>query len=250
MLSKNLQKNVRALSLKKIRDERLLFIAEGAKLVGDLMGFFECEMLFATEKCSLALDAYSVQHITDDEMRRISQLTTPTSVLAVFRQPQRTLDLQLLKSELVLVLDAVQNPGNLGTILRIADWFGIRHVVCSTDSADVFNPKTVQATMGALARVQVHYTDLHAFLTAYRSLDLPVYGTFLDGTDIYQHDLCPCGAILLGNEGSGVSPSVAAFATECLCIPSFPPGVPTSESLNVAVAAAVVCAEFRRRALM
>lgn len=156
MLSKNLQKNVRALSLKKIRDERLLFIAEGAKLVGDLMGFFECEMLFATEKCSLALDAYSVQHITDDEMHRISQLTTPTSVLAVFRQPQRTLDLKLLKSELVLVLDAVQNPGNLGTILRIADWFGIRHVVCSTDSADVFNPKTVQATMGALARVQVH----------------------------------------------------------------------------------------------
>ncbi len=234
--------------MKKVRDERLLFVAEGEKLVGDLLDFFECEALFATEKCRLPLDEKLVQLVTDSEMQRLSQLTTPTAVLAVFRQPQRPLDVHRLKNELILLLDAVQNPGNLGTILRIADWFGIRHVVCSPDTADVFNPKTVQATMGALARVQVHYADLAAFLTDYRQLNLPVYGTFLDGTNLYQHQLRSCGAILLGNEGNGVSPTVAAFATERIRIPNFPDGAPTSESLNVAAAAAVVCAEFRRRA--
>lgn len=248
MLSKNQQKNMRALAMKKVRDERRLFVAEGEKLVGDLLGFFGCEALFATENCRLPLDARLAQRVTDDEMRRISQLAAPTPVLAIFRQPERSLELRQLKTELVLVLDAVQNPGNLGTILRIADWFGIRHVICSPDTADVFNAKTVQATMGALARVQVHYADLPAFLAAYRELGLPVYGTFLDGTDIYRHDLRGCGAVLLGNEGNGVSPLVAAFATERIRIPNFPAGAPTSESLNVAVAAAVVCAEFRRRA--
>ncbi len=248
MLSKNQQKNIRALAQKKVRDEQRLFVAEGEKLVGDLLGFFECEALFATEKCSLPLDAHAVQRITDDEMHRISQLATPTTVLAVLRQPQRTLDVKRLSGELILVLDAVQNPGNLGTILRIADWFGIRHVVCSLDTADAFNAKTVQATMGALARVQVHYADLPTFLTDYQTLNLPVYGTFLNGTNLYQHQLQACGAILLGNEGNGVSPAVAAFATERIRIPNFPAGAPTSESLNVAAAAAVVCAEFRRRA--
>lgn len=249
MLSKNQQKNIRALSMKKVRDEQRLFVAEGEKLVGDLLGFFEYEALFATEKCRLPLDKKLTQQVTDSEMQRLSQLTTPTAVLAVFRQPQRPLDVRQLKKELILLLDAVQNPGNLGTILRIADWFGIRHVVCSPDTADVFNPKTVQATMGALARVQVHYADLVAFLTDYRQLNLPIYGTFLDGTNLYQHQLRPCGAILLGNEGNGVSPAVAAFATERIRIPNFPDGTPTSESLNVAAAAAVVCAEFRRRAV-
>ncbi len=247
MISKNQIKLVRSLGMKKVRDEQHLFVAEGEKLVGDLLPHFVCESLFVTPECALQHHFAAAQMVSHDEMHRLSQLTAPTSVLAVFRQPDYQFSVDSLRSELILVLDEVQNPGNLGTIVRIADWFGIRHIVCSPSTADIFNPKTVQATMGALARVQVHYADLPLILTEYQKLGLPIYGTFLDGENLYRRKLSASGAIILGNEGNGVSPRVAAFANERLLIPNYPTGAPTSESLNVAVAAAVVCAEFRRR---
>ena len=247
MISKNQIKLVRSLGMKKVRDEQRLFIAEGEKLVGDLLPHFDCESLFVTPECALQHHFAAAQTVSHDEMHRLSQLTALTSVLAVFRQPDYKFSVDSLRSELILVLDEIQNPGNLGTIVRIADWFGIHHIVCSPSTADIYNPKSVQATMGALARVQVHYADLPSFLADYQSLGLHIYGTFLDGENLYQKNLAACGAIIFGNEGNGVSQRVAAFAGEHLLIPNYPAGALTSESLNVAVAAAVVCAEFRRR---
>ena len=144
-----------------------------------------------------------------------------------------------------LALDGVQDPGNLGTILRIADWFGIHHVLCSNGSADVYNPKCVQSCMGALARVEVHYCDLPEVL---RETEVPVFGTFLDGTDIYEEELSPNGIIVMGNEGNGISEEVGKLVNRRLYVPNFPKGSTTTESLNVAVATGIVCAEFRRRA--
>jgi TrmH family RNA methyltransferase len=149
-----------------------------------------------------------------------------------------------LKNELVLMLDGVQDPGNLGTIARIADWFGIRNILCSAETADIYNPKAVQATMGALARVKFHYTDLLQLLSQY---DGPVYGTFLDGENIYGQELSENGIIVMGNEGKGISQGVGEMINRRLYIPNYPIGTQTTESLNVAIATSIVCAEFRRR---
>jgi TrmH family RNA methyltransferase len=153
----------------------------------------------------------------------------------------------LKDKQLILALDSVQDPGNMGTIIRIADWFGIKNIVCSTTTVDVYNSKTVQSTMGALARVAVHYVDLVEFLKQCRNCDYPIYGTFLDGESIYTKKLSSHGVIVMGNEGKGVSKEVASEIGEKLLIPSYPVDVVTSESLNVAVATAIVCSEFRRR---
>jgi TrmH family RNA methyltransferase len=150
----------------------------------------------------------------------------------------------VLDGKLSLALDTVQDPGNLGTIIRIADWFGIEHVLCSKETVEVYNPKVVQATMGALARVSVHYVDLVEVL---KETSLPVYGTFLEGEDIYGEALSAEGVIVMGNEGNGVSEEVKKLVSRKLYIPNFPKGRETSESLNVAVATAITCAEFRRR---
>jgi len=151
-----------------------------------------------------------------------------------------------LNGSLSLALDNVQDPGNLGTILRIADWFGIRNVLCSIGTADVFNPKTVQATMGAIGRIRIHYTDLPTFLA---TVKLPVYGTFLEGKVLYDAELQNEGIIVMGNEGNGISQAVEKWITDKLYIPDYPAESTGSESLNVSVATAIVCSEFRRRAL-
>lgn len=252
MVSKNKQKLLRQLASKKHRDELGLFIAEGPKVVGDLLaGKMHCHLLFATREWlgATGAQAEEVIEVTQEELERISLLKTPRDVLAVFRQPSCTATAALAdipRSELVLALDGVQDPGNLGTIIRIADWFGITHIFCSPDTADAFSPKTVQATMGAIARVGVHYLPLVPFLEA-AGPDVPVYGTFLNGTDIYAQPLSPHGVIVMGNEGNGISQAVEAVVNSRLFIPSFPPERPTSESLNVAIATAITCAEFRRR---
>jgi TrmH family RNA methyltransferase len=151
--------------------------------------------------------------------------------------------------KLILALDGVQDPGNLGTICRLADWFGIEDIICSTETADIFNPKAIQATMGAIARVRIHYTNLTEFLTEVASQDTRIYGTFLDGKNIYERELTPHGIIVMGNEGKGISPDIEALVTDKLFIPNYPSDRPTTESLNVAVATAITCAEFRRRAV-
>ncbi|MBR2630459.1 MAG: RNA methyltransferase [Bacteroidaceae bacterium] len=256
MISKNKVKYVRSLEMKKFRKADAVFVAEGYKLVGDLLDVFECVYLVATAEWISTYDVWvrklknrgiEVDEVTEDELKRVSFQETPQQVLAVFKQPVYEVDVNVVaKKELCLMLDDVQNPGNLGTIVRLADWFGIEHIFCSKGCADIYNPKTVQATMGGLARVQVHYVDLVEMLRGLET-GIPVYGTFLDGENMYQKKLGNKGLIVMGNEGKGVSKDVEAFVSERLYIPNYPEGHETSESLNVAIATAIVCAEFRRR---
>ena len=168
-------------------------------------------------------------------------------MLAVVEMPKYSIEREKVKKSLNLVLDDVQDPGNLGTIIRIADWFGIEDIFCSPLTADCYNPKVVQATMGAITRVRIHYLDLDALFGDFAADDMPVYGTFLEGEPIYNADLADRGFIVMGNEGRGVSDSIARWVTNKLYIPPFPVDQPSSESLNVAVATAITCSEFRRR---
>ena len=252
MLSKNKQKYIRSLSQKKYRDEENAFIAEGPKLVEELMAHFQCVLLVKTPdyKESFRLQTGTeVIVVNQMELTKVSNLKTPQSVLAVFKKPaQDSIHLQDICKNLCLALDAIQDPGNLGTIIRIADWFGIEHIFCSTDTADAFSPKTIQATMGAMARVQLHYVDLPALITSLHK-DIPVYGTFLDGNDMYGEPLSGNGLIVMGNEGNGISEEVSRLINRRLYIPNYPQERETSESLNVATATAIICAEFRRRLL-
>ena len=248
MLSKNKIKYIRSLELKKNRKEEQVFIAEGHKLVEDLLGHFSCKLLVATSAWlnqHRSVEAEEIIEVTQEELAKASFQKTPQGVLAVFEQPQYECDSKVLKDSLCLALDDVQDPGNLGTIIRLADWFGIEHIFCSQGTADVYNPKTIQATMGAVARVKVHYCDLVSLIRSLK--DVPVYGTFLDGDNMYGKTLSANGLIVMGNEGKGVSPEVGNLINERLYIPNYPMGRITSESLNVAIATAIVCSEFRRR---
>ena len=250
MLSKAKVKYIRSLELKKFRNENDAFVAEGNKLVADLLPAFECELLIAHASWMATqgnIPAKELLLAENDEIRKVSFLKTPQDVLAVFRRPVWDIMEANPKKDLILALDGVQDPGNLGTIIRLADWFGISHVICGKDSADVFNPKAIQATMGALARVKTHYTDLEPFLRTQLEQGIPLYGTFLNGENIYKKVLSPNGIIIMGNEGNGIRPSIERLIKERLYIPNYPEGKKTSESLNVAIATAVICAEFRRR---
>jgi len=236
---------VRSLADKRERDEQRLFIAEGSKLVEEIQNSNLCIRHIYTTRKDFVGDR--VEYIERREMERISQLKSPTDCLAVVEQPRHRLSVGELSSHLILALDGVQNPGNLGTILRLADWFGVRDVVCSKECADCYNPKVVQATMGAILRVRVHYVDnLAEFLTAARGLGMPIYGTLLDGENIYTKRLQKRGVIVMGNEGRGLSAECCEALTDRVLIPSYPANAPTSESLNVAMATAIILAEFRR----
>ncbi len=250
MLSKNKIKYIRSLELKKNRKEAQAFLAEGHKLVGDLLSHFRCLLIVATSRWlqnHAEIQAEEIIEVTEEELARASLLKAPQEVLGVFKQPQYLFNPNIAKEQLCLALDDVQDPGNLGTIVRIADWFGIKHIFCSTGTADIYNPKTVQATMGAIARVKLHYCNLSEVLGSLT--DIPVFGTFLDGENIYTQELSNHGIIVMGNEGKGISPNVSRFVNSKLLIPNFPQGCETSESLNVAVATAITCSEFRRRTL-
>lgn len=237
--------------MKKFRKESGLFVAEGEKIVFDLIAAgMECVKLIATKRflASLpALDGTEIIETDDDELKKASFLRTPQGIMALFRQRDEACDFSVATCELSLALDDVQDPGNLGTIIRIADWFGIENVFCSQGTVDVYNPKTVQATMGALARVNVHYVDLPVFLSAAREAGAPVYGTFLNGGNIYEHGLSAAGVIVMGNEGKGIGAECERLVSDRILIPNFPAGRATSESLNVSTATAIVCSEFRRR---
>lgn len=245
-LSKAKIKWVQQLSLKKFRKQLGLFVAEGDKMVADMLPAFTCQTLFYTDAYTGPLQADEKIEVSYDELCKISRLETPQHVLAVFELPIVDLQYDALSSQLVLALDGVQDAGNLGTIIRLADWFGIEHILCSHGTVDAYNPKVVQATMGALSRVKVHYVDLPMVL---EKLNMPIYVTALDGNNLYDATLSDSGIIVMGNEGNGVSSQVQALATQRFLIPNFPVGRCTSESLNVGVATAVVCAEFRRRQL-
>ncbi len=233
---------IRSLADKRTRQEEGLFVAEGEKLIGEIRrSQLRIRKIFALEGI---FEGAEVEHVSEREMERLSLLKTANSCIALVEIPHHDLRRVEPRRNLVLALDEVQNPGNLGTIIRLADWFGIGDIVCSANSADCFNPKVVQASMGAILRVRVHYTDLAAWL---RNVAAPVYGTFLEGENIYKADLTQNGVIVMGNEGRGVTPAVAATVSRKLFIPPYPADAHTSESLNVAMATGIICAEFRRR---
>lgn len=252
MISKNRVKLIRSLEKKKQRNELGLFLAEGNKLVADMLPAFEAELILAKSSWLATqgdLPARELLDADEEDIRKASLLKNPQDVIAVFRQPDWSIETVDPAGQLVLALDGIQDPGNLGTIIRIADWFGLESIVCSPDTADLFNPKVVQATMGALARVKVFYTDLTEWLSQQQEKGVSIYGTLLDGEDIYRKKLTETGILIMGNEGKGISPEIEALVNEKLFIPSYPAGRDTSESLNVATATAIVCAEFRRRSL-
>ena len=248
-ISANEIKKVRSLSEKKFRDRLGLFCVEGEKMVEEAMNSrFKVETVYRKDE------------IGEESMSRISSLTSPSPVLAVLHKPQdinlfteSSLSDTLGKSGLYLALDTIRDPGNLGTILRIADWFGIDAVFAAPDTVDVFNPKVVQATMGAIFRVKFHYADIPTFCKAAVSAGGNVYGTFLDGSDMYAKDLNPGkdspSVIVIGNESNGISDAVAKLVSDRLYIPPYPRNESGSESLNAAIATAITVAEFRRRIL-
>ena len=236
---------VRSLADKRMRDSEGLFIAEGDKLVEEILSSgLTVRSLYTTHRDSMLRGATLIER---SEMERISQLKSANTTLAVVEQPRYRLYEGALKHTLVLALDGVQNPGNMGTIMRLADWFGVSDILCSRECADCYNPKVVQATMGAILRVRVHYVDdLAALLKRLNSCGMPIYGTLLDGENIYTKQLTANGVIVMGNEGRGLSDVCRATVSDSLFIPPYPIDTPTSESLNVAMATAVVLAEFRR----
>lgn len=240
MVSKNQIKTITGLQQKKYRNQHNLFFAEGIKVVQELLNSnFELHQIFTVEDIFTDVEPHKIEIISEAELKKISALTTPNTCLALFKIPQpRT----LVASGLVMVLDDVRDPGNLGTIIRLCDWFGISQLVCSNETVDVYNPKVVQATMGSMARVNVVYTNLQEYI---KNSALPVYGTFMDGTDIYRTTLPAEGIIIMGNEANGISSEVETLVTNKISIPRFG-SLKQTESLNVATAAAIVLSEFRR----
>ncbi|MBQ7640061.1 MAG: RNA methyltransferase [Bacteroidales bacterium] len=236
MITKGEIKEIRSLAQKKFRDGTGLFVVEGEKLVAEaIQSDFEVVKVFRTEE------------IGEENMARISLLTHPSPALAIVRKPSDT-ELVPPTDELVLALDSLRDPGNVGTILRIADWFGIRTLLASPDTVEIYNPKVVQATMGAIFRVRVKVCPLPETLAGLRSKGVQVFGTFLHGDSLYSAPLAQAGVIVLGSERDGISPEVEATVTKRLTIPPYPADQPSgAESLNVATAAAIVCGEFRRR---
>ncbi len=268
-ISKSQLKMVRSLQQKKFRDELGLFVAEGEKCVSELLKSFDPELLIvSTDKSEFSspplrggAGVSSILSASPTEIEQMSSLCTPQGVIAVFKK--RPSQLSIVNSQLLIALDGIQDPGNLGTIIRTCDWFGVHDIVCSLDTADCYNPKVVQATMGALSRVRVHYVNLPAWLESLSPSErgaggVPnIFGTLLEGKNMYDvlADLTnsqlsmvnsQLSIIVMGNEGNGISPAVRSLVTHPIRIPSFPENAETSESLNVSIATAIVLAEFRR----
>jgi TrmH family RNA methyltransferase len=252
MLSKNKIKFLNSLKLKKFRDENQQFIAEGDKLVRDLLsGNFQIHEIFATHKWldnnTLPSNNIIVNEINEDELSKISQLSTPNQVLAVAKYQKKEINYFEIFNNLTLMLDEIKDPGNMGTIIRIADWFGISNIICSEDTVDTYNPKVVQSTMGSIARVNIYYTNL-AELLKKTPENTPVYGTLLTGENIYEQNLSKNGIIIVGNESRGISDDLQQYITHKLLIPSYAQNADNkAESLNASVATAIICAEFKRK---
>lgn len=236
MISKNQIKSITRLKQKKYRQQEGLFIAEGVKVIREFLdSSFSLVDLFTTETFNVDTETL----ITVAELKKISCLTTPNTALAIFKIPISKAE---IANELVVALDAVRDPGNLGTIIRLCDWFGVKNLVCSSETVDCYNPKVVQATMGSLKRVNIIYTDLDLFL---KETSLPVFGAFMDGQNVYQSNLPKVGVLILGNEANGISKTIEASVTDKISIPRFG-DLQATESLNVATAGAILLSEFRR----
>ena len=239
MVGKNKIKLINSLSQKKQRLKHKQFIAEGKKTIGELLkSDFELEMLLAETKM-FDIPNEKFEPIDRSLLKKISQLTTPQAALAVFKTPKPR---KINENKLLVALDKVRDPGNLGTIIRLCDWFGASDLICSEDTVDCYNPKVVQATMGSIARVNVVYADLQEFLKS----RTPVYGTFMNGENVYKTPLSKEGVLVLGNEANGISKEIESLVSKKLAIPQFG-AQKTTESLNVATATAILLSEFKRR---
>jgi RNA methyltransferase, TrmH family len=250
MLSKNQVKYLHALRLGKFREQNRVFIAEGIKLLEDLMkSNFRIRIIYATPAWTdehqriIASQEFVIQEVTEEELGKISNLVTPNEVLAVVSYPESDSPSQDTLGNIILLLDRIQDPGNLGTIIRTADWFGIGHIFCSPDTVDVYNPKVVQATMGSICRVTLHYTDLRQFLISLGD-DWKKYGTISEGENIYKTEPEFPAAIIIGNESKGISKEYLPLLSHRVGIPSRSKG---AESLNAAMATGIICSEFCRR---
>lgn len=238
MLSKNQIKLITLLKQKKYRLQYGFFVVEGVKTIKELLqSDFELHTLYTTK--TFNIDAKDEVLISEKELKRISYMTTPNKALAIFKIPE---PIFLKNDNLIVALDAVRDPGNLGTIIRLCDWFGIADLVCSKETVDCFNPKVIQATMGSITRVNVRYIDLKVFL---KETKLPVFGAFMDGKNVYRSKLPKKGVLVMGNEANGVSKEIKALITEKISIPQFG-DIQETESLNVATATAILLSEFRR----
>jgi TrmH family RNA methyltransferase len=256
MISKAEIAFIKNLKDKKERLREGLFICEGTKMVAELLkSNFVIKSIYHTSawrdnEVFTSKKKIETKEISESDLDKISALTTPNEVLALVQIPAKKLDIKNLDNQLALVLDTLQDPGNLGTIIRVADWFGIANIVCSSSSVDLYNTKVVQATMGSIFRVNVFYEDLHSFFTSYKKeLNQPVYGTFIGGASLYEEALQQKGLIVMGNESKGISKEFTDHISHKISIPSFSSSANSgeAESLNVAIATAIVCSEFKRR---
>ena len=240
MVSKNQIKLITSLQQKKYRYSNKLFFAEGVKVIQELLhSNFELEHLYSTQNDFDEVSNLKKTIIDDNDLKKISALASPNSCLAVFKMP---VEKKIIESGLILGLDSIRDPGNLGTILRLCDWFGINQLVCTKETVDIYNPKVVQATMGSITRVNVNYIDLNAFLAQTK---LPIFGTFMDGENIYKSALPQEGIIIMGNEANGISSQLEQLIQKRISIPRFG-DIQKTESLNVATATAIILSEFRR----
>lgn len=254
MISKNRAKFIVSLQKKKVRDDERLFIIEGDKLVREFIGSgIHMHSLVAKPEFinsipgELLSNIAEVNDVSYDELKSVSTLKTPHNALAIIPMPDKVLNVNEVFNDICVALDFVQDPGNLGTIIRAAAWFGIKNIICSPDCVDVYNPKVIQASMGALLHVNVFYSDLKIFLAAFEKENISVFGTLLEGESIYSHRLANKGIILLGNESKGISADLLPYITEKIMIPKFSMGKHGIDSLNVGMAASVVFSEFARR---
>ncbi|HCX99968.1 MAG TPA: RNA methyltransferase [Bacteroidales bacterium] len=250
MLSTNRIKFIRSLQQKKTRKELGLFIAEGPKLVKEiLLSNLEVEWVYHTSTWVNKFMQKNVnsEQINPEEMNRISGLKTSTEVLAIVKRPESNYNLKNLKNSFFLALDGIQDPGNFGTIIRLAHWFGISTIICSNGTVDAYSPKVVQATMGAIVNVNIVYTDLVEAVKEINHQGIPLIGTFLNGENIYTKQLPSNGIVVMGNEGKGIRPEIESYITTRITIPNFALSNVGSESLNVSMATAIVCSELKRR---
>ncbi len=243
VLSKNQIKFITSLHHKKGRQENNSFIAEGIKIVDEMIESDYKIVAIYTTALQHNYPNEITESISTDELRKISALTTPNQVLAVVEKPSQELAASDFSIGINLVLDGIADPGNLGTIIRIADWFGIKNILCSNDSVDVSSPKVIQSSMGSITRVKVSYTNLRDFLTHIKSVGTPIYGATLSGDSIYTAKLNPNALIIMGSESHGISPEIEDFISRKITIPAFNDRI---DSLNVAVATAIICSEFRK----
>lgn len=253
MLSKNKIKFINSIKKKKYRDLHECFFVEGEKLVDELLkSNVQIIDLYATRewinKNTSTLENITVIEITEKELSTISSLSTPNKVFAIAAQQKHSFYKDEISNKLSILLDDINDPGNLGTIIRIADWFGIENIFCTKDSVDLYNPKVAQSTMGAIFRVKVHYVEFKNLFEEFSKVDsFNIYGTFLEGKNVYNENLSSKGFVVMGNESHGISKKWGSYINNKLFIPNYPSDARTSESLNISAATAIICSEFRRR---